>query len=70
MVLTMKKQSTPFVAWLSADDLADKFRVSRNTIWRWSREGRLPAPIKLGEGTTRWRADEVCAALEKLRAAA
>jgi prophage regulatory protein len=28
--------------------------VSKNTIWRWVREGKFPAPIKLGQRTTVW----------------
>lgn len=35
-------------------DLATRYRVSRNTIWRWTKEGRLPAPVRLGPGCTRW----------------
>ncbi|WP_202962190.1 helix-turn-helix domain-containing protein [Salinisphaera shabanensis] len=40
-------------------DLADRFLVSRNTIWRWAREGRLPQPVRLGPGCTRWRLSDV-----------
>jgi len=36
------------------------------TVWRASRDGRLPAPVKIGPNSTRWREDEVTAALEKL----
>lgn len=35
--------------------------VSPATIWRWVREGRFPAPFKLGGGVTCWDA----AAVEK-----
>jgi len=35
-------------------DLAERYGVSRMTIWRWARVGKLPEPVKLGENTTRW----------------
>ena len=34
--------------------LAKYFGVERTTIWRWTRQGRLPEPIKLSPGCTRW----------------
>lgn len=34
--------------------LADRWGVSRMTVWRWSKEGRIPAPKKLGPNSTRW----------------
>ena len=27
--------------------------ISPATAWRWMRSGKLPAPVKFGEGTTR-----------------
>lgn len=46
-------------AWLRDKDLAHRFCVSRITIWRWVKEGRLPAPRKLSPNTTRWSAEEI-----------
>lgn len=40
-------------------DLAKRYSVSRNTIWRWSKEGRLPSPVRIGPSVTRWRLDDV-----------
>lgn len=40
--------------YVSDKTLAGKYEVSRATIWRWVREGRLPEPVKLGPGCTRW----------------
>ena len=34
--------------------LASRYGVSRATIWRWVSEGRLPKPIKLTPGCSRW----------------
>tara|TARA_R110000772_G_scaffold58539_4_gene132557 strand:+ start:32727 stop:32939 length:213 start_codon:yes stop_codon:yes gene_type:complete len=49
--------------WASDLTLAEYFEVSRCTIWRWAKTGKLPPPVKLGENTTRWDFD---AAVEKV----
>lgn len=41
--------------------------VSPATCRRMVKQGRLPAPFKLGIGTTVWDADEVEAAIERLK---
>lgn len=51
--------NTPHTKFLSDKVLASRYGVSRNTIWRWTREGRLPKPHKLAAGTTRWLVDEI-----------
>ena len=33
--------------------------VSPATIWRWVREGKFPAPFKLGDSVTVWNVAEV-----------
>ena len=47
------------VGWSSDQILARYFDVSRQRIWIWSKEGKLPAPHKHGEATTRWLNSEV-----------
>lgn len=54
--------------YASAKTLALALETSETTIWRWSKAGKLPRPHKLGIGTTRWRTDEVRAALAMLAA--
>ena len=34
---------------------------SRSSLWRWVKEGRFPAPFKLGNRMTAWRASDVAA---------
>jgi len=34
--------------------LAERYSVSRPTIWRWVARGLFPRPVKLSPGTTRW----------------
>lgn len=40
-------------------DLAERYSVSRATIWRWVREGRFPAPVTISPGTTRWSLEAI-----------
>lgn len=41
--------------------VAQRYGVSRQTVWRWVAQGRLPEPIKLSEGATRWRVSDLLA---------
>lgn len=40
--------------------------VSRATWWNWVREGKAPAPVKLGPNTTAWRGDDIRAFIGRL----
>lgn len=51
------------------NQLAERFQVSRNSIWRLVKTGQLPAPVKLFKSTTRWRLSDI-EAFEAARAAA
>lgn len=33
--------------------------VSRVTVWRWSKSGRLPKPRRLSEGITAWNVGDL-----------
>jgi len=39
--------------YLSVEQVANRFGVSKDSIWRWKRNGDFPAPFKLGGTTTR-----------------
>lgn len=46
--------------FISDTQLAARFDVSRNTIWRWAREqADFPKPVKLTPGCTRWREADI-----------
>lgn len=45
--------------YLSADELAYRYNVSRNTIWRWARDNQLPQPLKMGGKCTRWKEEDI-----------
>lgn len=40
-------------------DVARILDVTERTVWKWTAEGRLPEPIKMGERWTRWRKEEI-----------
>jgi len=48
--------------YLSDVQLAERYGVTRPTIWRWSAQGVLPSPVQLSPGCTRWVRDEIEAA--------
>jgi prophage regulatory protein len=33
--------------------------ISDTTLWRWTRDGRFPKPIKLGPNTVGWLHDDL-----------
>jgi prophage regulatory protein len=37
-----------------------RYAIARETVWRWAKDGRLPAPLKI-QGTTRWRLSDLMA---------
>ena len=40
--------------------LADRYGVSRATVWRWVKKTPgFPQPVKLSPGCTRWRASDL-----------
>lgn len=39
--------------------------VSKSTWWQGVKDGRFPAPVKLGPRTTAWRASEIAALVER-----
>lgn len=46
-------------AFLSDVQLAERFGISRVSIWRLAKTGELPAPVKLFRSTTRWRLADI-----------
>ncbi|MDY0305901.1 MAG: helix-turn-helix domain-containing protein [Desulfovibrionaceae bacterium] len=50
---------------LRVSDLRAKLKICNSTIYQFIREGRLPAPKKLGRSSV-WRESEIAAALNKL----
>jgi len=45
-------------------DLAEQLGVSRTTLWRMTKDGTFPAPVRLTAGIKGWLPSEVDAWLE------
>lgn len=48
--------------FLTDRDLAERYRIHRATVWTWTREGRLPRPVRLTPRCSRWRLEDIEAA--------
>jgi len=46
---------------VSDKTLAEYYEVSRCTIWRWVKIGKLPPPQKIGANCTRWDFEKISA---------
>ena len=44
---------------LRQSDVIAILKVSRPTLWHWRREGRFPAPIKIGPNTIAWTPESI-----------
>lgn len=55
----------PDSAFVRVGVVGDLFGISIATAWRWAKAGRLPAPIRLGPGTTGWNVGELRRALSQ-----
>lgn len=51
--------AVPAGLYLSVEQVASRYNVSKDTIWRWRREGDFPKPLKLGGKTSRWRLTDI-----------
>ena len=45
--------------YLTDLDVAAKFKISRATVWRWMRGGKLPRPYRLGPNCVRFAKSEI-----------
>lgn len=54
----------PATGFVRLADLRPIIPISDSTLWRRVRAGTFPAPIKLSERVTAWRAEEVRAWLD------
>lgn len=57
--LAGKEQSNEI--YLRDSDVAQRYGVARQTVWRWAAQGTLPEPVKLSKGVTRWRMSDLWA---------
>ena len=45
--------------FLSVEQVAKRYDVSTDSIRRWVRNKKFPAPVRVGGGTTRWRRADI-----------
>lgn len=55
----MNTHIPPESLYLTVEQVAQRYGVSVDSIWRWKRDGRFPKAYKLTNGTTRWRFDDL-----------
>lgn len=53
----------PEAAYVRLPVVCALYEVSPATVWRWSKNGRIPAPRRLSEGVTAWNVGELRKAL-------
>lgn len=57
--------------WLSDKQVAERYSVSRITVWRWAREvDQFPNPRKISANVTRWHVSELEAFDKRMQEAA
>lgn len=46
---------------LTVQEVAARLRIGIRTVWRWSKRGEIPAPVRLGKfgKVIRWNAEEI-----------
>lgn len=45
--------------FLSVEQVASRYDVSTDSIRRWVRDKKFPAPVRVEAGTTRWRRTDI-----------
>lgn len=43
----------------SVKQIANRYSVHEKTIWRWTRNGQFPRPVRLTPGCVRWRESDL-----------
>lgn len=61
-------ESLPTTGYLRVSDILRFIPIAASTWWAWVKQGRAPAPIKLGPRTTAWRAEDIRALIESFSA--
>lgn len=54
--------------FLTARDVSERWNISRPTLWRLSKKGYAPRPLRFASGTVRWPLEEIEAFERRLAA--
>jgi predicted DNA-binding transcriptional regulator AlpA len=49
---------------MKVNEVAAMLQIHPMTVWKWSSDGRLPKPVRLGPQTVGWRAIAIAALLD------
>lgn len=60
----MFNNTLPPAGFLRLPQVLALYPVSKSTWWKGVAEGRYPAPVKIGQRATAWRAEDICALIE------
>jgi predicted DNA-binding transcriptional regulator AlpA len=52
---TVKFDQLPDTSFVNVKTVAQVLGVSVGSVWRYTKDGVLPAPVKLSANTTRWQ---------------
>jgi prophage regulatory protein len=52
-------EENPNERYLPDMAVAQRYSVSRQTVWRWAAQKKLPEPIRLSPSVTRWRLSDL-----------
>lgn len=51
--------TTPENLYLAVSQVAKRFGISVDTVWRWTRDDEFPGPWKMGPNTTRRKLSDI-----------
>ena len=55
----MSATTNPDLLFINVAQVAERYGISVDTVWRWSRSGDFPRPVKIGPNVTRWRMSDL-----------
>ena len=56
----MERTKTNFEpAFLDINAVAKRYNVTRATIWSWMSQGRIPQPMRITPGCSRWSLEDL-----------
>lgn len=58
----------PDTGFVRLSQILDLIPVGRSSWWAGVKSGKYPQPVKLGENTTAWKAEDIHALIVKLSA--
>ncbi len=62
------KLTIPEIGFIRLATVLTVIPVSKSTWWAGVKSGKFPRPVKLGENTTAWKAEDIHALIAKYKA--